>query len=296
MESLFGHLCLAREFTHDAHMRKLVEDEHRPRKKARYEGEFSQQSTQPSSGPVDDYQSVSVSTHLSGEVSAAKPGLDPELERGVSEIGQTPGQNMIPSSSSGQTPPTPTVTTASQLNIPLQVPKQSREATKAKRDQIRKAHHYLKSANNPSLTIGALPSWSSDEEADPQQHSPHSQPQHQTNPATTDKTSSQSTSTLSIPDSAISSQLDGPAPGLDTHDQNRDTGADKDTPPAPASSAPSLPAPPNLNAARPPLLRASSSRMRVEAYLAARADSYDAWSSTSLLSTGNNHTEEEIEL
>ncbi|KAL3472904.1 hypothetical protein BJX99DRAFT_206879 [Aspergillus californicus] len=48
----------------------------------------------------------------------------------------------------------------------------------------------------------------------------------------------------------------------------------------------------------PPALarRESSIRSRRAAYIAAREDSYDAWASTSLISTGNNHTEEEIEL
>ncbi|KAK1149554.1 hypothetical protein N8T08_005103 [Aspergillus melleus] len=47
---------------------------------------------------------------------------------------------------------------------------------------------------------------------------------------------------------------------------------------------------------RPSLNRSSSSRNRKAAYLAARADSFDAWASMSLVSAGNNHTEEEIEL
>ncbi|KAH8422614.1 putative DNA repair protein [Aspergillus melleus] len=47
---------------------------------------------------------------------------------------------------------------------------------------------------------------------------------------------------------------------------------------------------------RPSLNRSSSSRNRKAAYLAARADSFDAWVSMSLVSAGNNHTEEEIEL
>lgn len=41
---------------------------------------------------------------------------------------------------------------------------------------------------------------------------------------------------------------------------------------------------------------AASSRNRKAAYLAARADSFDAWGFVSLVSAGNNHTEEEIEL
>ena len=41
---------------------------------------------------------------------------------------------------------------------------------------------------------------------------------------------------------------------------------------------------------------ADSARNRRTAYLAARADSFDAWSFVSLVSAGNNHTEQEIEL
>ncbi|KKK15003.1 hypothetical protein AOCH_003849 [Aspergillus ochraceoroseus] len=46
----------------------------------------------------------------------------------------------------------------------------------------------------------------------------------------------------------------------------------------------------------PSLQRERSTRARKAAYLAAKADSYDAWASISLVSAGNNHTEEEIEL
>lgn len=294
MESLFGHLCSGMEFTHDAHMRKAVEDdEHRPKKKARYEEGFSQQSTQPSSGPID-YQPVT-STDLSGEVDIVKPGRDPEPDKpNISDVGQTSGQNTIPASSSEQVPPAPSITAASQLNEPLQVPQKTREARKAKRNQIREAHHYLKSTpDDPALTIGALPTWSSDEEAEPNepdhphQHNQPSEPLENFPNSTTNI--DQTSQTLSIGDSAISSQLDGavPASALDIDID----GHDNDPTPR-ASSAPSLPP----NPIRPRLHRANSSRMRMEAYLAARADTYDAWSSMSLLSTGNNHTEEEIEL
>jgi hypothetical protein len=46
----------------------------------------------------------------------------------------------------------------------------------------------------------------------------------------------------------------------------------------------------------PSLVRIESSLRRRAAYLAAREDSYEAWASVSLVSAGNNHTEEEIEL
>ncbi|KAL4907307.1 hypothetical protein BDW74DRAFT_176085 [Aspergillus multicolor] len=47
----------------------------------------------------------------------------------------------------------------------------------------------------------------------------------------------------------------------------------------------------------PPLSRRESSiRNRRAAYKAAREDSFDAWAEMSLLSAGNNHTEEEVEL
>ncbi|KAL4989522.1 hypothetical protein BDW68DRAFT_186362 [Aspergillus falconensis] len=53
----------------------------------------------------------------------------------------------------------------------------------------------------------------------------------------------------------------------------------------------------NQTRARHPLLarRESSIRKRRAAYEAAREDSYDAWAEMSLVSAGNNHTEEEIE-
>ncbi|PWY82874.1 hypothetical protein BO70DRAFT_379437 [Aspergillus heteromorphus CBS 117.55] len=46
---------------------------------------------------------------------------------------------------------------------------------------------------------------------------------------------------------------------------------------------------------RPGLPR-TSTQLRRDAYLAARADSFEAWATVSLISTGNNHTEEEMEL
>jgi hypothetical protein len=42
--------------------------------------------------------------------------------------------------------------------------------------------------------------------------------------------------------------------------------------------------------------RNSSSRIRRAAYIAAKADSYEAWATMGLVSAGDNHTEEEIEL
>lgn len=54
---------------------------------------------------------------------------------------------------------------------------------------------------------------------------------------------------------------------------------------------------PEKNGYPPSLLRRESSiRSRRAAYAAAREGSYDAWASMALVSTGNNHTEEEVEL
>ncbi|RDW70619.1 putative DNA repair protein [Aspergillus mulundensis] len=55
---------------------------------------------------------------------------------------------------------------------------------------------------------------------------------------------------------------------------------------------------PGSSKPRPPLLsrRESSIRNRRAAYEAAREDSFDAWAEMSLVSAGNNHTEEEVEL
>lgn len=100
------------------------------------------------------------------------------------------------------------------------------------------------------------------------------------------------TSTLSISDSAFDSQqlllsLDG---------------YELTTEPQKTENTPSLPPTPiatsngNGNVTRHSLARSNSARNRKAAYFAARADSYDAWSSMSLLSAGNNHTEEEMEL
>ncbi|KAL4763393.1 putative DNA repair protein [Aspergillus foveolatus] len=73
---------------------------------------------------------------------------------------------------------------------------------------------------------------------------------------------------------------------------------DPDTDPAPALQLGSVLETRNRPQAQHPFLvkRKSSIRNRQAAYQAAREDNYDAWAGVSLVSAGNNHTEEEIEL
>lgn len=219
-------------------------------------------------------------------------------------------------------------------NEPLSIPNLSPEAERAKRNEIRHAWRYLQSNLPPGIShLGPLPSsWPPEEEdlddshpknknedenenaavnmnmdgavASPPQkasyspspstspsspfHNPniqaennHPNDKHHANANDNDtpQPESQLTNPLSIPDSAFASSFSS----LSSQGQ----GQEQDHPLTLTSGPTSA----------PPLTTAAiSQRNRKAAYLAARADSFEKWSLVSLVSAGNNHTEEEVEL
>lgn len=235
-------------------MRDALDDELYPRKRARYDEDSFAQSTQQSSGLIDD-----------GAVAAF-------TDRTRSPDPQAIGQSHIPAPIPVSSPETiQNEPTTHQPN--LRIPAMTRDAEKAKRRKINQAQHFLKThpESSSAFQIGSLPSsWSTEPVTDESQHREPSPSNSEPNQPT-----SQLTNPLSIASSAFSSQDLTELPLYDDTD-----------PDATPSSAPN----------HPRLKRSDSSRIRREAYLAARADNYEAWSSVALLSAGNNHTEEEEEL
>lgn len=147
------------------------------------------------------------------------------------------------------------------------VPNHTTETERAKRTEIRLARNFLLS-NLPQETVslGSLPSSWSDVEDNVDDRA---EPSSQTTNADANANNAPE-SQLSIPDSAFAVSFSS-----QDHEQDQDQ-ALKDTDAETKAE--------------------SSARNRRAAYLAARADSFDAWSFISLVSAGNNHTEEEIEL
>ncbi|TQB75382.1 hypothetical protein MPDQ_003070 [Monascus purpureus] len=183
--------------------------------------------------------------------------------------------------------------TSKLFNEPLEIPKLGIGKESVKRSVICRAREYLRNEQklneNSLLSVGSLPSsWEDERENDPvtaEGKSPYTscdnyQSTDMDNTETNVKTdgdmddieheqsSTSSTATLSISDSAFDSQQQ------DEHYEH-----ETDGPSTYAASAIS-----------------NSIRTRRAAYLAARADSYEAWSFVSPVSAGNNHTEQEMEL
>lgn len=301
MESLFGDLCSGDQFSHDAYMREIIEDDQlRPRKRARYE-ELSQESTQKSSVVMDGGTATfteGMTQSPNGKAPIVKSDTRADTTH-TSTIEQSHISPTVPppSSSSGDKIRIPssleTINTElpNQQTDPLKIPNLPPEAEKAKRRSIHKAREFLKSHEDASaFHIGSLPSsWPTETESHSSQH-PMLVPNPNPNPS-----ESQLTNPLSIPDSDFSSQdlIETPSYEDDSiptsSNANNNTTNTNHSPHSPELSLPSHPQP-------NPHPRSNSSRLRREAYLAARADSYEAWSSVALLSAGNNHTEEEIEL
>ncbi|OQE39008.1 hypothetical protein PENCOP_c007G07097 [Penicillium coprophilum] len=267
IKRLFGHLCSGNYFSHDTHMRQTVakdvddEGDPRARKRARYDIELSTQSTQETSSGVEDFSlgSAGASQHHD------------------------------------------------QKQDSLHHLSQAEEAARVKRNEIRQAHRYLQKHPEPQLfQVNPLPpTWptekedkfdrasdeGSEEEVTLISDQPDLEPSatglrlmSEPNTSTgiidltgddptspcpvTQQTGSQRTDVLSL--SISESAFDSP-------DQNSVENGLRD--PARGEDI--------LNRSR---------RARVAAYLAAREGTFSAWTDVSLVSAGDNHGEEEIEL
>ncbi|RHZ64886.1 hypothetical protein CDV55_106696 [Aspergillus turcosus] len=283
MRSLFGHLCSGHEFVHDQYMRDTVvnNEELRSRKRVRYEDDHSTQSTQQSismDASIDRSEPLDQPAHLTSFQSSQK-------------IAQPASLETVPETSPQ----------------PLPIPKSTPETAKAKRNEIRRAWHFLHTerSHHPEINLGSLPSsWPTAEEdgfhlphgerseTEVETHTPtqddnHNHNHNNDNEGDNDIPNSQATNTLSISSSAFASQDQDQDQPVALGPLQQD--GPGDIPEEPSEGAPGPRQPRSLH-------RSSSSRLRRAAYLAARADSYDAWACMGLVSAGDNHSIEEAEL
>lgn len=318
---LFGHLCSGYEFSHDLRMRETItetdEDHEGPRgqKRAHCDGHFSPRSTQETGiaeagASTDQSQSHSqypVVIDYEGKVTGRQPQLPESSNSSSLQIATQvqPGQP--------------------ETNQPLNLSPSPPDAERAKRNKIRQTRLYLEEHTEPGLfSVGPLPSsWATGEEDTfdlgqkeessttepgkaqslaslPSTASPepnigmgtksanisgdgktgfaerNPKPDTNTQPDNAHQTDSQFTDTLSLSLSLSESAFASP-PGTTPGDsQPREV--------EPRSST------------RSPARIRRSTRARIAAYLAARADTYADWADVSLVSAGDNHAEEEIEL
>ncbi|PKX89504.1 putative DNA repair protein [Aspergillus novofumigatus IBT 16806] len=293
MRSLFGHLCSGHEFVHDQYMRDTIanDEELRSRKRVRYDDDRSTQSTQ---------QSISMDASIDRSPTVMPNTSEPQVQPHTSRTSPITSLETVPDATINLIPKK----TSPQ---PLPIPKSSPEAAKAKRNEIRRAWHFLhaEGPRHPEIDLGALPSsWptaeedgfhlhpgesseTGDETRTPTQDNLQSDHNHNLNDDDDNEDdndnhmpNSQVTNTLSISSSAFASQDQTLGP------LQQDGPGDVDIPPS-SEGAPGQPR---------TLDRSSSSRARRAAYLAARADSYDAWACMGLVSAGDNHSMEETEL
>ncbi|KAE8319070.1 hypothetical protein BDV41DRAFT_560368 [Aspergillus transmontanensis] len=335
MQSLFGHLCSGTEFTHDHHMRDMLENDEdlRSRKRARYEEPASQSSHLSSdldsiprttmdfitSNPDDDTSSERrapdhTNPQPDQKSSQKLPQPQPRLHK------THPAKAIISSShSSSDRIPMPSSLETIQdnnqaLNSPLPTPESARAAEKARRKEIRQAWHFLKNARSDETPfhLGSLPSsWSTEEDKDHEYQgktTAEEETSHQIVGQSNDdvdntdnniedpapEPESHFSQSHSISSSAFASQEQQLEPASDmsfdgAYDEHMEAREQLETQTAESVST-------DAQTVKTLKRSSSSSRVRRAAYLAAKADSYEAWASMGLVSAGDNHTEEEIEL
>ncbi|GIK02338.1 hypothetical protein Aspvir_006387 [Aspergillus viridinutans] len=284
MRSLFGHLCSGQEFVHDQYMRDTIgnDEELRSRKRLRYEEDHSTQSTE---------QSISIDASIDRSLVVMPNTSEPQAQAHPRRTSILPSSlETAPDAATNPNPKEPSPR-------PLPIPTSSPETAKAKRNEIRRAWHFLHAErpHHPEIDLGALPSsWPTAEEDEfhlphressetgDETHTPTQDNMHYDTGNKDDMPNSQATNTLSISSSAFASQDQTLGP----LQQDGSGDVDVDIPPS-SERAPGRSR--TLN-------RSSSSRARRAAYLAARADSYDAWACMGLVSAGDNHSMEETEL
>ncbi|GAQ33507.1 DNA repair protein [Aspergillus niger] len=329
MQTLFGHLCSASGFAHDQQMRDLTanDPEIRARKRARYEGSFTTQSSQQTSSMVDS------------SIPEPFQPSHPPPPAAISDLLSSSDRIPLPSSLEPIEEPTPVPT-----NHPLVIPTPSPETAKARRDEIRRAWHMLNNAvpsERALYQLDSLPSSLAEKEFElpkseiaPTPHPPLDNPPHTTITAKhissiQTQTSSSIINTNPDPQHSITYTQPSATPPPHSDDNENQTQPQSNSQSSePLSLASSTfesqeqetsieqqrqqdeeSIIPNYDGTadhitphyrhrhrQQSLRRSVSAQIRRDAYLAARADSFEAWAAVSLISTGDNHTEEEIEL
>jgi len=273
----------------------IANDEELPRsrKRARYDEGSSPQASQQSSFADSDFILSNSFASTQRHVKRPKPSTFPVKHSTKDFSSSSSSRGLLPSSM--ETIHETHVNT--NPNEPLIVPEPTLETERAKRDGIRRAWYFLRSNMLGTSHLGPLPSsWPTEEDDGLQNkdinannsdsknkiiietHLPTSTTPSPSPPPpnpdtmdldtdTTHQTESQQTNPLSISESTFASFS---SQDLEQQDDPKTTKT--------AESS------------------TSRRRSRKAAYLAAQADTYEAWNTISLVSAGNNHTEPEIEL
>ncbi|ODM23985.1 hypothetical protein SI65_01575 [Aspergillus cristatus] len=297
IRSLFGHLCSGDHFSHDTLMREAIANDEellRSRKRARYDEGSSPQASQQSSFADSDFILSNSFASTQRHVKRPKPSTFPVKHSTKDFSSSSSSGGLLLPSSMEMIHETHVNTNP---NEPLTVPEPTPETERAKRNEIRRAWSFLRSNMPGTSHLGPLPSSWPTKEDDGLQNKDinainsdsknkmiketHLPPSTTPSPSplppnpdtmdldtnTTHQTESQQTNPLSISESAFASFS---SQDLEQEDDPKTTKT--------AESS------------------TSRRRSRRAAYLAAQADTYEAWNTISLVSAGNNHTEPEIEL
>ncbi|KAF7589833.1 DNA crosslink repair [Aspergillus hancockii] len=206
----------------------------------------------------------------------------------------------------------------------ITIPESTQNTEQAKRNMIREAWHFLNNAyfGQDTFHLGSLPSsWPTDEEDG---FIPSKQQRNITPRKETTRPALEQPDELNMNVDVTDRHIDEPDPNLDSqHSHNlsisssaftsqeqplelsSDLGFDgtlddyvevHEHPEAAPISTDAQTLNSRIRCPHQASVENSSSRLRRAAYIAARTDSYEAWASLGLVSAGDNHTEEEIEL
>jgi DNA cross-link repair 1C protein len=253
---LFGHLCSENRFSHDTYMRQTVKDD---------EDEDGPRA------PKRACYDMDVSTQSSQEANREIDDINPSVADTTQE---------------------------DQSQSLTRQPSQVEEAARIKRNEIRHAHRYLYDHAEPGLfQVDPLPStWPTEiDDKFGAVHETKDADNHNT-PIPKQQNSANSVKPELNTPTMIDLTGDGPSPRpinvQRTESQQTEILALSISESAFDSQAPTVSSGDNPD--QDSLAR--SRRARVDAYLAARQDTFSAWTEVSLISAGDNHAEEEIEL
>lgn len=292
-------------------MRETLEDtddeEHqRARKRVRYDVDLSTQSTDTSSA-VEELPTVLDKSDEPRTHHVVKQTREPEGQADESQhMSNNSSLHLSSLRSISPSADQRTISTTDQTPSVI-------NPTKAKRDEVQRAHRYLQEHTDPDLVqLKPLPSsWSNEEDVNPIQKDPakapaiqrtthtpsttqplltqehkhgHDIPSDESSPPQpTHQQESQQTDTLTL--SISESALAASPPPQDVNENEERNQQGPETGSEPGEEERSV---------RDRTL--ARTRARVAAYLAAREGSYSAWADVALVSAGDNHAEEEMEL
>lgn len=304
IERLFGHLCSGNDFSHDKRMRRILEDadnnDSRPSKRPRYEDDNATQSTRSSS--VDD------------EIQSNTADTKPDEYLKVQSTAQTTHDQGDPAPSSQKqqedirsqlSPPQP-ASPPQEQSTPTRDQLDTTDQVKAKRDEVRKAHRYLQEhCDLEKLQLGHVPfSWSEEEDIANNEGNTQKSPQPTPPaPSNTNAESLQPPSKLDEDGAESPRQHDiHPTPNPDSQYTDTLSISISESLLAPSATENEEPSSEDPNEAREQRAQVVRDRMkartrvRVNAFLAAMRDTYESWADMAIVSAGDNHTEEEMEL